>query len=500
MKRKNPSTPTHRAMPGGLLSMMLAIGLVLLAAGATWADAASSSLVPAHAPGILRVRLAPQAAADPAFALRSYGAQASRTGLPELDSALIRAGLETIRTAPFAPRRQRLAAELGLDRELLLRFPTSQDMVALAETIAALPQIEWAAPDWIFSQATVPNDPLYPDQWGHDNQKQFQAWDPQSSSFSGPTVGTVDFDADVDDAWSDTQGYGSSSITIAIIDSGVDLQHPDLNVVTGYDFGEGDSDPSDAQGHGTACAGVAAAKAGNGIGPAGVCAQCSIMPLKVADASGNITASAVGNALVYAADHGARIASMSFGLGPIDPGIGSQVSYAYQAGVTLFGAVGNNNLSRVLYPAAYAKVIAIGAATPCGERKRSASDLSLLLQGVVPDPLGVSCDNYPAWGSNYGLKLDLMAPTIIPTTDIHGSGGYASGDYLLYFDGTSASCPFAAGVAGLVLSKDSSLTPEQVKQRLIDGATDMTAGDASVGYDSRTGWGLVNADAALSGN
>lgn len=496
--------PSTRELPGRLLrlqtaatALMLALAFLLVIIPAAMGDA---SIAPEYAPGILRIQLTTPTVQNAEFSLRAAGMEATHTGVPELDAVLLAAGLERVRTSRVAPARQLLAVTLGLNRQLVLTFPRDTDMIALADRVANLPQVEWAAPDWVFTLQTVPNDPLYPDQWGHDNQIQFQSWDPASSSFSGPLVGTLDFDADIDDAWSDSQGYGSSSIIIAIIDSGVDLQHPDLTVVSGYDFGENDADPSDSYGHGTAAAGVAAANGDNGIGPAGVCPNCRIMPLKVSNAAGGITASAVGDALVYAADHGARVASMSFGLGLVDPMIRGQVNYADSAGVTLFAATGNNNLSHVFYPAAYPKVVAVGAASPCGERKRSANDLSLLSQGVVPDPMGVSCDNYPSWGSNYGPKLDLMAPTIIPTTDIHGIGGFLSGDYLLHFDGTSAACPFAAGVAGLLLSKDPSLAPGMVKQRLFDSATDMTAGDASPGFDTRTGWGLVNADAALSGD
>jgi len=308
----------------------------------------------------------------------------------------------------------------------------------------------------------------------------------------------------VDGAWDSLGSYGSPEIVIAVLDTGFDLQHPDLCFVSGYDFGDNDADPQEnppgtpGHGHGTGTAGIAAAIAGNGIGVAGVAGGCPVMPLKVTTSSGGLPASAVANALIHAADHGARVASMSFGLDVVDPGIRDEVNYAFAAGGTLVAATGNNNAPLITYPARYPNVIAIGAASPCGERKRSTSEQWVLNYGVVPDPRGVTCDNAPWWGSNFGYGLDFLAPSIIPTTDVQGTGGFKDGDYFMYFNGTSASAPFAAGVAALILSQHPNLQPGLVKLKMIETATDVVEGDARTGYDRASGFGLVNAGRALS--
>ena len=116
-------------------------------------------------------------------------------------------------------------------------------------------------------------------------------------------------------------------------------------------------------------------------------------------------------------------------------------------GCVIVFAAGNNNNSTVSYPAnAIADIVAVGALSPCGERKNPSS-----------------CDGETNWGSNYGTALDVMAPgVLIPTTDISGSAGYSSGDYFNRFNGTSSACPHVAGIAALVLSVNPSLTQKEV--------------------------------------
>ena len=115
---------------------------------------------------------------------------------------------------------------------------------------------------------------MYPQHWGHNNTAQLPSFDwGGTNSHTGPPVGTVGFDANAPSAWNGSQGFGNPGVVIAILDSGVDSTHPDLFQVTGYDFGDNDSDPhddSDDPGHGTACAGVAAAIANNSLGAVGI--------------------------------------------------------------------------------------------------------------------------------------------------------------------------------------------------------------------------------------
>lgn len=302
-------------------------------------------------------------------------------------------------------------------------------------------------------------------------------------------MGTVGFDSDAQLAWDLPQGYGSSSIIIAIIDSGVDTAHEDLRLVTGYDYGDNDGNPMDDAtdaGHGTACAGIAAARANNGIGVAGIAGGCSVMPLKVADSNGELSFTSINNAITHAADNGAHIISMSFGAedtvqGQI-PSTDAALEYAYNNNVTIFAATANENASVMNYPSNHNKVISVGAASPSGERKSPSSS-----------------DGEYWWGSNYGVDIqdnrnavDIMGPTILPTTDISGSAGYASGNYSMYlFNGTSCATPYVAGAAALILSFRPTLTPAELRDVMTSTATDMTI-DGGIGWDRYTGYGMVN--------
>ena len=135
-------------------------------------------------------------------------------------------------------------------------------------------------------------------------------------------------------------------------------------------------------------------------------------------------------------DNGADVASMSFGAYiSNDPETDAAIEYAYNAGVTMLAASGNENDDIICYPANHAYVIGVGAASPCGDRKRSSSSPSELNPGVNPDPNGYTCDGERWWGSSYGSitqdapgAVDVLGPTIVPTTDIGGGGGYQPGE------------------------------------------------------------------------
>ena len=428
----------------------------------------------------------------------------TRTGLPSLDQAMSDVAVTGLRVAYPAVANKAMASDLGTNRWYIFDVAAGADIEAVATRLASDPNIAEAHPDWIAFPAAVPNDPLHSGHWGHNNTSQLGS----GASHSGPGIGTVGFDANAHAAWNSPLGYGDPAVVIAILDSGVDAGHPDLVQVTGYDFGDNDSNPTDdsAQpGHGTACAGVAAATADNSLGVAGIAGGSSIMPLKVSNSAGSLFFSAIDNALYYAADNGADIASMSFGAATSSiPSTNVALTYAYNQGVTLLAATGNENDSVISYPAIHSVVIGVGAASPCGDRKRSSSDSNLVNPGISTDPNDVTCDDEYWWGSNYGSTVpdnqgavDVIAPTILPTTDIQGSGGYSGNDYSSYFNGTSCATPYAAGVAALIKGANPTFSPNQVRAQLLGTAQDIVNVESASGWDRYSGYGMVDAAAAL---
>lgn len=475
-------------------------------------DGRGNAVAPHH-PGRLLVKLTPAASAELAFqgGLRP---DATSMGLASLDALNALAGVQRIRRTVEQLAYPQLAAETGMDRWHVIELAgTNQDIEALARAYRNDPNVEAATPDYVAFPALVPNDPNYASQWGHNNTGQLLSYCWGCGGHpAGTPVGTPGFDANAEAAWTTLAGYGSSSVIIAIIDSGVDIDHPDLvaNLVAGWDYGSGDSNPDDnssSPGHGTACAGIAAGRANNGIGVAGIAGNAKIMPLKVANNAGTMYFSSIQSALTHAADNGADVVSMSLGAAiSSDPATDNAINYAYNAGVVILAATGNENRNVISYPAIHANVIGVGAASPCGDRKRSSSLSTEVNPGVSTDPNGYTCDGERWWGSNYGVTtkdaggaVDVIAPTILPTTDIAGAGGYSSGDYDLWFNGTSCATPYAAGVCALILSVNPTWTPAQVRAQLVGSAIDVVNVEAGSGWDRYTGYGLVDAAAAVGG-
>jgi subtilisin family serine protease len=443
---------------------------------------------------------------DAGIRLRDSGEP--QIGIESLDALGRELKVKKIRRAYRAMLNETLARKHQIDRWYIVELSQDENIPDAVGRYAANPNVETATPDWRLFTTVEPNDPLHQNNWGHDNNGQLPSfcWFCGGHDTGSP-IGTVGFDANAENAWAQNQGYGDPAVVIAILDTGVDLGHPDLRLVPGWDYGSGDSDPSDdsaQKGHGTACAGIAAAIANNGIGADGIAGGVSIMPLKVANASGAIFTSAVQNALYRAASSGVDIVSMSFGAPLInDPATDTAIQYAYNNGVTLFAATGNDNAASILYPANNPNVIAVGAASPCGGRKRSSSNTDELNPGVSPDPNSYTCDGERWWGANYGTDIrdagssvDIIAPTIMPTTDIKGVSGYSADDYYKWFNGTSAAAPYAAGVAALMLSANPTLTPSEIRQRIVNSATDVVNVESENGWDRYSGYGMINAAGA----
>ena len=334
------------------------------------------------------------------------------------------------------------------------------------------------------------NDPNVGDQWSLEN-------DGVNTSGYGGIVGA---DMKVFNAWGSTTG--SSSIKVAIIDEGVDLTHPDLadNMLGGYDAtGQGSGgNPSGDDAHGTACAGIVAAVGNNNTGGVGVAYDSKIIPVRIAysNAQGSwVTSNTwIANALSWSINTAdADILSNSWGGGGSSSAINGAIDNAINNGRGGLGspvlfAAGNDNGANS-YPATYSPTISVIAMSMCNERKNPSS-----------------CDGETWWGSNYGTGADLAAPGVkIFATDISGSSGYSSGDYVSNFNGTSSACPNAAGVMALVLSANGSLTETQARAA-IESTADKVGGYSysSVGgqpngtWSSDLGHGRINAEAAVA--
>ena len=311
-------------------------------------------------------------------------------------------------------------------------------------------RVAYAGVNHLFHIAdTVPDDPLYILQWGLTQIQAPRAWD--------ITTGTAEF-------------------TVAIVDTGVDLDHPDIkpNLVPGATFVTGTLSPDDDHGHGTHVAGVTAAATNNGIGVAGVSWMAKIMPIKVLSGDGYGTEWDVAQGVLWATGHGADVINMSLSGEDDAPVLHDALDFAHSAGVLSVAAAGNcgdpigyvNNgcstFNAVLYPASYTQTMAVAASTPSDER---------------------------ATFSNFLPYVDVAAPgTSIRST-------WAGGGYL-YLSGTSQATPFVSGLAALIWSLRPDDTNDQI-QALIEATADDTNSDTDPGWDPYLGWGRINAFRAV---
>ncbi|GAB4568008.1 MAG: hypothetical protein Kow0047_20570 [Anaerolineae bacterium] len=376
--------------------------------------------------------------------------------------------LAGLRGAPGPHKLVAMADELAADygAQVIGRIPALHmvhlrvDESRLEATLARLQsdrRVTWAEPNYTIQLDLVPNDPLYSTQSTYLDRLQ------------------------VETAWDATTG--SPDIVVAVLDTGVDLAHPDLSAgiwtnpgeipgngldddengfvddVHGWDFADDDNDPTDDHGHGTHVAGIIAARTNNGIGIAGMAGQVTILPVDIF--SGGIgTYADLIQGIVYAADNGARVINMSLGALSYSRGEEAAVAYATERGALCIAASGNQGLEVWHYPAAHPQVIAVGAVDSADQR---------------------------AGFSNYGPYLSLTAPGVQVTSTLPGNRyGWLSG--------TSMATPHVSGVAALILSLNPFLSPAEVRAILESTADDLGAG----GWDPQYGYGRVNAAAAVA--
>ena len=354
-----------------------------------------------------------------------------------------------------------------LSKILTLKFESPYDPVFLSEKLSRLPGIEWAEPHFVYELQFTPNDPDYASQWNLSKISASQAWD----------IST-----------------GDSDIVIAIVDTGVDWDHPDLSSniwqnddplglgdddangyvddLRGWDFGGLDGTPDnnpmeDKPDHGTLVAGIAGAVTNNGVGVASISFNCTIMPVKVIRNdrrfdNGSPMVIFGFEGIVYAADNGAKVINTSWGGSGYSIAGQEVVSYALSKGALVVAAGGNDGTDEIIYPARYNGVLSVGASQSTDAR----------------------------WSAtNYGADLDVMAP---------GASIYSTwqDDTYATANGTSMAAPITAGLAGLIFEHFPNYTPEQVAEQIRTNCDNID--NLNPGYERLLGKGRINAYSALN--
>lgn len=397
--------------------------------------------------------------------------------------------------------------------------PDAEAVFAAVEELGQDPDVEWACPntgsrlrlagqsvstgDRVDAQdsaeatgasttsVVIPNDEYFSEQWHLHN--------------TGQSGGTPGVDINGPEAWEITTG--DPNILIAVIDSGVDSNHPDLieNLVRGYDFVNNDAlaepVPYDVyNSHGTGCSGIMAAKGNNHIGVVGVAWDCKIMPVRIYEGREGwkyyfVTAADIATALRWAASHGADIIAS-----PAYEGSANDILHSAIVDVTSKGGIGrdgkacvflalagNQSKSMTRYPGRYLEVIAVGS-TNHDDVRCSYSSFGQDLDIVAPSGWQISDEDFVSSKGRGALW----------TTDLSGPEGWnadSDPNILNYtsWSGTCGACSVAAGVAALILSVEPNLTSEEVRHFLERSAKDLGA----PGRDDYYGWGRVDARAAL---
>jgi subtilisin family serine protease len=353
-----------------------------------------------------------------------------------------------------------------------VNLPDHVSVADAVELLDARPGVALVQPDFRVEVARTPNDPSFGSLWGLDN--------------TGQSGGTAGADIRAPEAWN--TGTGTRRTVVAVIDTGVDYNHPDLRAnmwkntrevagngidddgngfrddVYGYDFANNDSNPMDDNGHGTHVAGTIGAVGNNGIGVAGVNWNTRIMALKFLDGSGSGYLSNAVRALNYAVRNGAHVVNASFGGGGYDSAMATALSNARSRGVIVVAAAGNdgtNNDENAVYPANYPgdNIVSV-AATDRYDRLASYS--------------------------NYGqATVDIAAP---------GSSIYSTLPNNRYgtFTGTSMATPHVAGALALVWDAHPNWTYRQVIDAVLNSA------DSAPGLSGYVAHGRLNVERAIT--
>jgi subtilisin family serine protease len=415
-----------------------------------------------------------------------------RSGISSLDSLITEfCVLNVERTFPYESIKQKnncLFTAIGLDRIYTFEVCEEVDIHSAIAAFERNPFVEYAEPNFIGHAHAIPNDPMFTTQWGLRND----GTNPPNHP------GTADADIDAPEAW-DIE-TGDSSVIVAMLDTGIDWDHPDLSAriwnnadetvngvdddgngyiddIRGWDFANNDNNPMDDHGHGTVNAGIVGASTNNGVGVVGVDWHCKLMAVKVLNQINWGQYSWWASGLQYAADNGAKVISMSMGGANPSQTLKDAVDYAYGLNCVIVVSMGNDNSNTVYYPAAYSNVIAVGATDTDDTRC------------VPPDwqPFGMQNG-----GSNYGNHIDVVAPG-------NWINSTAWNNVYQYWAGTSMAAPFVSGLAALLLAKEPSLTNAAVQNIICTTAEDQVGNPAedTAGWDKYYGFGRINAYDAL---
>jgi subtilisin family serine protease len=344
-----------------------------------------------------------------------------------------------------------------------LSIPGGISVPEMVDLFGQDPRCEYAEPNYIGQGGDFfPNDTFFPQQWHLHN--------------IGQTGGTVDADIDAVEGWE--IATGSSSIVVAVLDSGIDSDHLEFQgrILPGFDFLDGDSDPEAERHHGVSVAGIIAANTNNSFSIAGLDLKVKILPVRIINSGGKGTTTELANGLIFAADQGAHVINMSLIDYPTSsPTLDNALQYARDAGSILIACAGNGGIGNadVSGPGASPFTISVGATDHDDARAIFSATQS----------------------SGTGAALDVVAPGLSLSTVSFDN----SRDVVRNFSGCSAATPVVSGIATLLLSLNHSLTHNQIRNILTTTAEDEVgpAAEDAPGRDDFFGHGRVNMNVAL---
>lgn len=353
----------------------------------------------------------------------------------------------------FADFQESLTFDNRITRIFIFKTSSDIDILKAVWEYSQDSIVEYAEPDYIGQGggAIIPNDTRFPEQWALHN--------------TGQNNGKNGADIDAIEAWSATTG--NKKVIVAVLDTGIDLQHPDLKskITSGFDFVNNDDDPQDDNGHGTSIASIVGAITNNNEGIAGICWDCTLLPVKVLDVAKYGFYSWWIKGISYAVEHQASVIVMSLGGDKFSQALKDAVDFAYDNGVVLVSITHNFGNDVVYYPSGYENVIAVGA-----------TDL-----------------NDKRWiNSNYVKSIDVVAPGVSILAATKG-GSYSR------WTGTSQAAAHVAGLAALLLSLNPELSPFQIRDIIEKTAEDKVGStdEDTTDWDPYYGHGRINAYKAL---